>query len=472
MSPIPAIAPLRFRNDTAFDAIHFDMLDQHDTAFHVIVARIGFRFGPCGSDGLATLVPLDLSPALLGQDRHHDANIECSVRVESDLAPYKPRCDVVVVGDAHAPAGHTAATFPIVLRVQYRDRLAPQPEPPRPPNPLQTVSQEARQRWHAEAQKAAGQIIPGQRFIDKILHVTGPRELRRRSAAAVLPLRAIGQCPWKLTQSAPVQRVPVRYEYAQGGQARVERGSAAAQRVPQRFRLSQEQSAQSGEGAPVAHDACQHNPVGKGFAPAWYLDAAEPACLPAPQIEYPNAPFTSDLFWKASRGMAELTPAGFGFVGRAWRPRRDLVGTMDVNAAWGVEDVPRLPPDFDFGYWNGAPADQQCEHLTGAERFIVVNMTPPGANWARLDASGHGVLTFELPRQSLFVLAADAEGAVAAMPLAVDTVLIDTLAGTVELTWRLCVPADGEIVEARLLHAATPEQLDRLTQWTLSAAAA
>lgn len=44
--------------------------------------------------------------------------------------------------------------------------------------------------------------------------------------------------------------------------------------------------------------------------------------------------------------------------------------------------------------------------------------------------------------------------------------LIDTLAGTVELTWRLCIAADGEFAEARLLHARTPEQLDRLKQWS------
>jgi len=472
MNAIPSIPPLRFRNDTAFDALHFDMLDQHDTAFHVIVARSGFRFGPCGSDGRAALVPLDPPPALVGQDRHYDDDIDRSVRVESDFAPYKPRCDVVVVGDAHAPAGQAAESFPIVLRVQYPDRHASPPEPPRPLNPFQPVSQEARQRWHAEAQQAAGKIVPGRRLIDKILHVTVPRELRRRTAAAVLPLAAVGQCPWKLTQTTPIQRVPVCYEYAQGGQALVERGSPAAQRVPQRYRLSPDQSAQFGEAAPVAHDACQYNPVGKGFAPAWYLDAVEPACLPAPQIEYSNAPFTADLFWDAGRGKATLTPAGFGFVGRAWRPRRDLVGTMDVTTTWGADDVPRLPPDFDFGYWNGAPSDQQCDHLTGEERFIVVNMTPSNSDWARLDATGHSVLAFELPRQSLFVLAADAEDAVAAMPLAVDTVLIDTLAGTVELTWRLCLPADGEFAEARLLHAATPEQLERLTQWTSAPAAA
>lgn len=475
MGAIDDFPSLRFRNDTELDALHFDTLDQHDVPFHVIVAKTGYAFGPCGSDGLAMLVPLDPPAPLHQQDRHYDDDIERSVRVESDLAPYKPRCDVVVVGDAHAPAGRAAASFPIALRVQFPDRPGPVPEPPRPLNPFQPVSQAAQQRWRAQAEEAARQVIPGRRPIDKVLHVTGPRELRRRAralgllrpAATVLSLGAVGRSPWKLTRPVPALRVPVRYDHAQGGQVLVEGNSAAAKRVPQRWRLNEEQQAQYGHMpvAPAAHDACQANPAGRGFAPSWYLDAAGPASLPAPQVEYPGTPFTADLFWAASRGKAPLVPAGFGFVGRAWLPRRDFVGTFDSKASWDAEDVPRLPPDFDFAYWNGAPADQQCDLLTGEERFTVVNMMPHDSPAVRIDGDGNSVLAFTLPRQSLFALAAGDDGGVAAMPLSVDTVVIDTLAGTLELTWRLCLVADGEFNDTRLLHASTPDQLRRLAQW-------
>ena len=482
MGAVPDIPPLRFRNDTAFDALHFDAIDQHDAGFHVIVAKTGYAFGPCGADGLAALVPLDPPAPLYDADRHYDDDIDRSVRAESDLAPYKPRCDVVVVGDAHAPAGQAATSFRIALRVQCPDQPAPVPEPPQPLNPFQSVSPEAQQRRRAEVVAAARQTIPGRRLIDKVLEVTGPRELQRRSkaldllrpAATVLSLGAVDAGPWKLTSPSPALRVPVRYEYAQGGEVVVAADSEAAPKVPQQWRLSAAQRKQYGDErtAPVALDACQRNPVGRGFAPAWYLDAVEPASLPAPQIGYPDAPFTADLFRAGAGGSAALTPAGFGFVGRAWLPRRGHIGTSDERAEWGADDVPRLPSDFDFGYWNGAPEDQQCDHLTGAERFTVVNMTAADAAFARADGDGDSVLAFTLPAQALFVLAAGADGAVAALPLAVDTVLIDTLAGTVELTWRLCIAADGEFTEARLLHAHTSEQLDRLKQWTASVPAA
>jgi hypothetical protein len=438
MGAIPDIPPLRFRNDTDFDALHFDTLDQHDVAFHVIVAKTGYRFGKCDSDGLATLTPLDPPAPLYHEDRYYDDSIDHSVRAESDLAPYKPRCDVVVVGDAYAaPQGvlRAATSFQVSLRVQCPDGTEPMPEPPHPLNPFQPVSLEARQRWRAEAEQAARTVVPGRRLIDKSLQVTGSRELQRRPKA----LSLFGS--WKLTQPAPALRVPIRYEYAQGGQVLVDSKGTAEKR-----------------------DASQHNPVGRGFAPAWYLDAADPDRLPAPQVDYPDAPFTVDLFRASSRGKADLRPAGFGFVGRAWLPRRNLVGTVEERSSWDAEDVPRLPQDFDFAYWNGAPADQQCAHLSGDERFTVVNMTPADAEWARVDSDGNSVLSFTLPAQSLFVLAGGSDDALAALPLSVDTVLIDTLSGTVELTWRLCIVADGQFDEVRLLHATTPEQLQRLAQ--------
>ncbi len=457
MGVLPEIPSLRFRNDTPFDALHFDTLDQHDVPFHVIVAKTGYRFGPCDNDGLAALVPLDPPAPLYQQDHHYDDDIERSVRAESDLAPYKPRCDVIVVGDAHAPGGRAAAVFPVALRVQYPDQPAPVPEPPRPLNPFLPVSQEAQERWRVEVEQAAKHMVPGRRIIDKVLHVTGNRELQRRAGM----LRML---PWKLTEPEPILRVPVRYEYAQGGEVIVARDSAVAERVPADARLGEDQLAQYGDlaAAPIAHDACQANPAGKGHAPAWYLDATRPASLPAPQIEYPHAPITADLFRACSRGKAELVPAGFGYLGRAWLPRREYVGTVDGKASYGPDDVPRLPPDFDFAYWNGAPKDQQCDHLDGKERFILVNLMPHDAPAVRTDAGGNSVLAFGLPQQALFVLAAGDDGTVAATPLAIDTVLIDTLAGTVELTWRLCIVADGQFTDARLLHATTPEQLRRL----------
>ena len=453
MVALPAMPALRFDNRTAFDALHFDTIDQNDVGFHVIVAKTGYRLGPCDEAGQARLDPLDTPALLYTEDRFHDDRIDCSVRVESDLAPYKPKCDVIVLGDAYAPGDRPAESFDAVLRVQQPDQVAPLPEPPQPLNPFQPISMPVRQQWQAELAAARATRIPGRMLINKVLTVTGPREIRRWGA--ILP-------GWKLTRPVPVASVPLRYEYAQGGECLVEASSDAASRVSPKRRLSAEHQAHYSHlsAAPVAHAACEYNPTGRGFASEWYLKATDIKRLAAPQLEYPEAAFSARLFEYSSLGEAELVPAGLGFIGRAWLPRRKLVGTFDTSTSWRSDDVPRLPRDFDFRYWNGAPEDQQCEHPTGGERITLVNLTPPGAEFAR-----DGIAKFDLPSEQLYLVAVNDENAVAAVPLVIDTIVIDTQAGNVELTWRLCLIADGEFADVQLHHAATPEQLDRLKQW-------
>ncbi|GGC23013.1 DUF2169 family type VI secretion system accessory protein [Pseudoduganella buxea] len=453
MTPLPTIPALRFDNRTVFDALHFDTIDQHDIGFHVIVAKIGYRLGLCDERGQAQLQPLDTPAALYTEDRFHEDRVECSVRVESDLAPYKPRCDVIVLGDAHAPGGRPAKSFDVTVRVQMPDQPALLPEPPRPLNPFQPISGTVRRQWQSKLAGAADTRTPGRLLINKSVRVTGPRELRR--AGVLRP-------GWQLTSPSPVVKIPLRYEYAQGGECMVDGGSVAASRVPEQWRLTPEQQSNYGHMpvAPAAHGACEYNPTGRGFAPEWYLKATRTTRLPAPQLEYLDVPFSARMFARCSQGKSELVPAGLGFVGRAWLPRRKLVGTIDPSAAWYGDDVPRLPGDFDFAYWNGAPHDQQCDHPAGGEQVTLVNLSAPDAPFAR-----DGVVRFRLPHERLFALGVNATDAVAATPLSIDTIIIDTASARVEVTWRLCLIADGEFAEVRLLHASTPEQLQRLQHW-------
>lgn len=455
MTQLPSLPSLRFDNRTEFDALHFDTIDHNDVGFHVIVAKTGYHLDQCNEAGFARLQPLDAPALLVTEDRFHEDRVECSVRVESDLAPYKPKCDVVVLGDAYAPGGRPAESFQVSLQMKLQDQPAPLPEPPQPLNPFQPLSMSARQAWQAELAAARAMRIPGRVLIDKTLTVTGPRELRREGM--------LFPC-WHLTDPVPVASVPLRYEHAQGGECIVDGTSDGANEVPQQQRLTDEQQSQYKHlGAPpVAHVACQYNPVGRGFAPEWYLKATRTSRLPAPQFEYLHAQFSTQKFEHCSRGKAELVPAGLGFVGRAWLPRRELIGTFDTTKSWQRDDVPRLPRDFDFAYWNGAPLDQQVDYPSGGEQFTLLNLAPPEAPFVR-----NGVLNFKLPCEQLFLLAVDDDNAVAATPLSIDTIVIDTAAGRVELTWRLCLIADGRFADAQLLHASTAEQLNRLEQWNV-----
>jgi hypothetical protein len=467
-----AIPSLLFDNRTDYDALHFDTLDQYGTAFHVIVAKIGYRLGPCGAEGEAQLIPLEEPAQLAVEDSYYDDALAMSVRQESDLAPYKPRCDVIVNGHAHAPGGDATRSFDVHLCLQRPDEAAPLPERPLALNPLQSLSPTVFQEWQAQLAVARNTRIAGVKLIDKTLSVTGERYLQKQmwpirwcqAVVGVCTLGLIKFSPWYLTRPQPFVHLPLRYEFAAGGECRIEAADRAASRVAKKYRLTSEQLIDhpNKEAPPIAHDACMTNPAGRGFARRWYLDATRCNRLPAPRIEYKSAPFSASQFWRSATGDALDEPAGLGFTGRAWQPRRKLVGTIQSRSDWHQNDVPMLPEDFDFGYWNGAPMDQQCLHPTGGERFILINMCAPDAAFAHADAQGNTVVRFTLPHQSLFLLGAHRDGQVAVHSLAIDTVVIDADAGRVELVWRTCLQADGDMLEARLHHACNEAQLQRL----------
>ncbi|GAB2854593.1 DUF2169 domain-containing protein [Pseudoduganella ginsengisoli] len=461
---IPAIPSLRFDNRTGFDALHFDTLDQNGVAFHVITAKTGYTLSPGATPGQAYLTP---AAALLHvADVHYEDNLDRSVRYESDLAPYKPLCDVVVIGAAYPPQGGKRPSFDIALRVQRPDLPPALPERPRPLNPWQPLSPEVYQQWQKDLACAAPR--PGALLVDKTLRIHGERHLHRLAA----PLRWVHGTPWRLDSAAACTPLPLRYEYAFGGECRAEASDAWAANIPASHRLTPEQQASYPDTAPapVAHDSCQSNPVGCGFTRDWFALACGMETLPAPRIEYPVQPLTARAFWDAACGKHTIPAAGMGFVGRGWLPRRNLIGQVELKTTWHEDEVPLLPKDFDFRYWNGAPDDQQCPHLEGGERFTLTNLCPAGAPYAVTGADGNRTFTFALPQQALFILAAGADGVLAAQPLAIDTVVIDLDNGAVELTWRLALLADGTFDEVRLHHAGTPEALARLNELTSAAA--
>lgn len=49
------------------------------------------------------------------KDEYWGAPDETSVRQESDLAPFEPKADVVVIGDAYAPGGEPAESWPVQI---------------------------------------------------------------------------------------------------------------------------------------------------------------------------------------------------------------------------------------------------------------------------------------------------------------------------------------------------------------------
>lgn len=431
---------MEFVNLTPFAAQAFGGLDTHDREYHVIVMRVGYRLAADARvPGLFEAqviddepVPLAMADACYGED-----NLS-SPRAESDLAPYKPRCDLVLLGHAHAPHGLPARHWDARLRLGYTQTPPPPPRPiePQPLNPLMTVEDSTLHKWqralaeyHDTCARLARQIVWREVVLDKTLRIHGPRRFRH------------GLGHWSVTPAEAAASVPLRWEHAYGGTSRVI-GAA---------------------GETLLDEACYANPLGCGWIEAGWLEALEragqspPDRLPAPQIEYPQQSQRTPDFVHQPRGIetaaqmaaqvAEVAarlghrPAGFGWVGRAWAPRLARAGTYDQT--WLDTRWPYLPTDFDFRYWNGAPDDQQIAFPDPGFTLELTHLADP----ARVGAD---VLIARLPAHRAFLRVMMGELGLP-IPMQIDTVVVDADALRVDLVWRGAVlrSMEPDLIEAR-----------------------
>jgi len=99
-------------NETDFPAIALPFTGPEGTPVLTVVVKGTFAMVP---DEPATAADEQL-PLCFG-DEFNDPDKGGSVKFESDLAPYKPRADIVLVGMAHAPGGRPATTVDVSVRV-------------------------------------------------------------------------------------------------------------------------------------------------------------------------------------------------------------------------------------------------------------------------------------------------------------------------------------------------------------------
>lgn len=93
---------MEFRNLTPFAAMQFKMLDLEDNEIYVVVMKAGYQLEPDDSGGYRVRVCDDDAVRLSVQDEYLGKINTSSVIQESDLAPYKPACDIIVTGSACA----------------------------------------------------------------------------------------------------------------------------------------------------------------------------------------------------------------------------------------------------------------------------------------------------------------------------------------------------------------------------------
>lgn len=230
----------------------------------------------------------------------------------------------------------------------------------------------------------------------KVLAVTGARYVERSLLG------------WKVTEPDKATEVPLRWERAYGGTCQ----------WPMPPRDGQQ---------PEIWSPYEANPIGVGWVDKAWLKKAQVADVDAPQIEVFGLPFDTEA---ANR--MRYDSVGVGPLGKWWQPRRQQAGTHDQ--AWKENRWPRLPLDFDFGYWNAAPADQQIEYPKGGEDVVLAGLLPGGQ-----------ALRCRLPRQHPFVRLRLHAGPILPKAMNLDTLVFDMKAMTLSCVHRIQVAARADV---------------------------
>lgn len=283
--------------------------------------------------------PAEKQVPLVLADTFHGEPGESSPRLETDLAPFKPATDVVLIGHAHAP-GKRARKVDVSLQIGKT---------------AVRVRVWGDRRWWV---------------------LLGLFRFRSRPRA--------------------FEKMPLVYERAFGGfQTRGSKGKV--------------------EGFE------DRNPVGIGYVKKGPRGLV--SRLRLPNLEDPKQPLR--------RPGHRPAPVGFGYIGRHWSPRRELLGTYDE--AWQQDRMPLLPEDFDPAGLNGAhPALQISPYLRGDEKVRVTG------------ASRGKPLEFRLPGITP-KMGAHWLGDWKDLAPALDTVVIEPDEQRVCLTWRARLGIHGRI---------------------------
>lgn len=168
---------------------------------------------------------------------------------------------------------------------------------------------------------------------------------------------------------------------------------------------------------PEMRDCYLDNPSGCGWFPG-SIDSALILGKPMPNTEEPGKPIDSPT--------GDFRPMALGPIGRSWPQRARFAGTYDD--AWLADSFPFLPANFDNRYFQAAPADQQTDYLRGGEDVLLLNLTSQ-------ERAG-----FRIPEMAVPVTFFLKRGGHETVSALIDTLLIDTDARQVQLTWRISRP--------------------------------
>src|SRR5262249_10455385 len=169
---------------------------------------------------------------------------------------------------------------------------------------------------------------------------------------------------------------------------------------------------------------------------------------PLPNIESPARP--------VHRSSDHVEPAGFGPIPDMWPQRLQKFGSIDGR--YMKERWPWYPHNFDWGFFNAAPDDQQIQgYLKGDEEFAAENLHPTIASF-RGRLPGLRVRSFVNEQVR-------AKEQLREVPICLDTAWFDMDAERLVLVWRGHVPVRTEKM-LEVIHLFVMTEAVSQTPWT------
>lgn len=148
---------------------------------------------------------------------------------------------------------------------------------------------------------------------------------------------------------------------------------------------------------------------------------------------------TSEIGKPVKSKKGNYTPMSFGAIGRNYESRVAFAGTY--NQKWLDNVAPFWPDDFDYRYFQAAPADQQIPYPKGGELLILQNLSPDG------------LMKFLIPRITMPVIFSPYRGEDIIKVAVIDTVLIEPDHNRFMLTWRVSLPLRKNCFELKQVIA-------------------
>ena len=423
---------MKFTNTTNHPALAFEGLDQLGQSFHVIVMRQTYTWNEQG-----LLLLADEQDPLRLEDQLIDPNdLMSGVVEESDLAHYKPKCDVIIKGHAYAPKHKlNQDSFTASIKLQSPDYMVL--AEPTAATKYAFVAQDAKKS--AKDQYQAGQIL-----IDKSLTILSPRYLLNDSIT--------GNSHYKLHIEPMPSKVSLNPSSSFGGYSLIEDSHSALKHInkneliPEDNRGAIKLNPHHGVIAYLQEDS--FNPAGTGYCSSLYYKYVQPQRITLSQIHYPDFLINESLVNQVAKDKLDQDRhnrlvAGFGIRTKSHPERNKFIGTVDQDF---IDSKDAYPKGFDFAMWNSTYPDQQTDFLMGNEWLVLTNLCKSDTLAANILKSGDTILKLYLPETVVYLALESKNPQImnTELPLRLDTVVISPDEQKINLVWRAIIIDDYE----------------------------